>query len=134
MQAWNLHEEDCEVKLVDSALSTFNEEEEKRLVGVALWCTQTSPSVRPSMSRVVAVLSGDAEVSTEITRPGYLADWKFDDVTGLMSSCSDVATKGSKTSSCYHSSASTSVVGDTEQSPREGPGLPMLNSSISEGR
>ncbi|XP_048329328.2 probable LRR receptor-like serine/threonine-protein kinase At1g56140 isoform X2 [Ziziphus jujuba] len=128
--AWNLYEENREDGLVDSSLSTFNKEEVRRLVGVALWCTQTSPSLRPSMSRVVAILSGDAEVSTEITRPGYLTDWKFDDVSILMS---DTTTKGSSTS--YHnSSASTSMVGDTVQSPVHGSALPTLSSSIKEGR
>lgn len=134
LQAWNLHEENREVELVDSALSIFNEEEVRRVIGLALWCTQTSPSLRPSMTRVVAILSGDAEVSTEITRPGYLTDWKFDDVSSLMMNISGIATKVTNTSSYYHSSASTSVAGDAELSPVEGGGVPILSSSIEEGR
>ncbi|CAL8148924.1 unnamed protein product [Prunus armeniaca] len=37
--------------------------------------------MRPSMSRVVAMLSGDIEVSTVMSKPSYLTDWDFKDVT-----------------------------------------------------
>ncbi|XP_062115770.1 probable LRR receptor-like serine/threonine-protein kinase At1g56140 isoform X2 [Humulus lupulus] len=102
--AWDLHEQGRELELVDSELSDFEEEEVKRIIGVALLCTQTSPTVRPPMSRVVAMISGDSDVSTEISRPGYLADWKFNDVSTLMSQIA----KGTN-SSFYDSCASTSV-------------------------
>ncbi|KAJ8751922.1 hypothetical protein K2173_000668 [Erythroxylum novogranatense] len=64
--AWHLHENNREVELVDSILTEFEEEELKRAVGVALLCTQTSPLLRPSMSRVIAMLSGDTEVSSMV--------------------------------------------------------------------
>ncbi|RAL42990.1 hypothetical protein DM860_009772 [Cuscuta australis] len=83
--AWNLYEEKQTHKLVDSRLSEYNEEEVKQMIGVALLCTQTSPSLRPSMSRAVTMLQGDAEVSSDISRPGYLTDWKFDDVSSIVS-------------------------------------------------
>ncbi|VFQ69945.1 unnamed protein product [Cuscuta campestris] len=83
--AWNLYEEKQTHKLVDSRLSEYNEEEVKQMIGVALLCTQTSPSLRPSMSRAVTMLLGDAEVSSDISRPGYLTDWKFDDVSSIVS-------------------------------------------------
>ncbi|GLT70791.1 hypothetical protein SLA2020_428510 [Shorea laevis] len=127
--AWHLHENNCEVDLMDSTLSEFSEEEVKRVIGVSLLCTQASPTLRPSMSRVVAMLSGDIEVSTVTSRPGYLTDWKFDDVTDLMS---DVATKGTS-GSYYNSSASTSILGDAENSPANA-SKPMLHDSIKEGR
>ncbi|XP_060670412.1 probable LRR receptor-like serine/threonine-protein kinase At1g56130 isoform X1 [Ziziphus jujuba] len=128
--AWNLYEKNREDKLVDSALLTFNKEEVKRVIRVALWCTQTSPSLRPSMSRVVAILLGDAEVSTEITRPGYLTDWKFDDMSSLMT---DSTNKGTNTS-YYNSSASTSMVGDAEKQLVYESALPKFKSSIKSGR
>jgi serine/threonine protein kinase len=88
--AWNLRECNQELELVDSNLKNFNEEEVKRVIGVALLCTQTSPNLRPSMSRVVAMLSGDIEVSNS-ARPGYLTDWKFDeDTTSFMSKQSNL--------------------------------------------
>ena len=34
------------------------------------------------MSRVVAMLAGDIEVSSVITKPNYLTDWDFRDFTG----------------------------------------------------
>ncbi|XP_063950644.1 probable LRR receptor-like serine/threonine-protein kinase At1g56140 isoform X2 [Daucus carota subsp. sativus] len=79
--AWQLHEDNRGIDLVDPSLSAFNEDEVKRLIDVALLCTQTSPTLRPPMSRVVAMLSGDVEVSTVTTKPGYLTHWTFTDIT-----------------------------------------------------
>ncbi|KAF4365631.1 hypothetical protein F8388_007464 [Cannabis sativa] len=129
--AWNLHEQGRELELVDSELSEFDEEEVKRIIGVAFLCTQTSPTMRPSMSRVVAMISGDSDVSSEISRPGYLADWKFNDVSTLMSQI----TQGTD-SSFYDSSASTSMVADA-MPPRPASGAAQPNNvhrPISEGR
>jgi hypothetical protein len=114
---------------MDSKLSKFNEEEVKRMIGVSLLCTQASPTLRPSMSRVVAMLSGDIEVSSVTSRPGYLTDWKFDDETSLLS---DVAIKGSH-ASIFNSSASTSIMGDAKNSPAN-VSKPMLDEIIKEGR
>ncbi|KAK0596094.1 hypothetical protein LWI29_012761 [Acer saccharum] len=117
--AWNLHENNRQVELVDSRLPEFNEEEVKRMIGVALLCTQTLPSLRPPMSRVVAMLCGDIEVSTVTTKPGYLTDWKYDDTTatGSFMSSTDKATIGTDTSN-YTSSTTTSmvVVAETQRS------------------
>ncbi|KAK6123874.1 hypothetical protein DH2020_042388 [Rehmannia glutinosa] len=79
--AWDCHENKREMELVDPNLSEFNEDEVQKLIGVALLCSQTSPVARPSMSRVVAMLSGDAEVPTVTTRPGYLSEWNFNDTS-----------------------------------------------------
>lgn len=57
----------------------------RRVIGVALMCTQTSPTGRPTMSRVVAMLCGDTEISRVTSRPGYLGDLKFDDITSFIS-------------------------------------------------
>ena len=65
-QAWNLREQDREIELVDSELSEFDEAEVRRIIGVAFLCTQTSPTIRPSMSRVVTMLSGNSDLGTEI--------------------------------------------------------------------
>ena len=75
------------------------------------------------MSRVVAMLSGDAEVNTVTSKPGYLTDWKFDDVTS--SFLCDIQTEGmvDGDTTPYNSTPSTStfVNPDAEHSPR-----PML--------
>nr|GMC53341.1 putative LRR receptor-like serine/threonine-protein kinase [Ipomoea batatas] len=87
--AWNLLENKREVDLVDENLSEFNEDEVKRVIGVSLLCTQTSPVFRPPMSRVVAMLSGDTEIAAATTRPSYLADWRFNDLTSFMTHIHD---------------------------------------------
>ncbi|XP_039061566.1 probable LRR receptor-like serine/threonine-protein kinase At1g56140 [Hibiscus syriacus] len=80
--AWTLHEKNRSLDLVDPNLAEFDENEALRVVMVALLCTQGSPSMRPPMSRVVSMLAGDIEVSGVITRPSYLTDWSFKDLTG----------------------------------------------------
>lgn len=74
-QAWYLLENNRELQLIDPVLSEFDEEEALRAIRVALLCTQASPFLRPPMSRVVAMLSGDAEVSIVTSKPSYLVDW-----------------------------------------------------------
>ncbi|XP_065864963.1 probable LRR receptor-like serine/threonine-protein kinase At1g56140 [Euphorbia lathyris] len=128
--AWHLHENNREQELVDPRLSEFNEEEAKRLAGIALLCTQTSHNLRPSMSRVVAMLSGDIEVSTISSRPGYLTGWNFNDTSG--SFMTDNVTGGTDTSSYNMSSSSTTIVADVDD-PRLC-SKPMLQEIIGEGR
>ncbi|KAK4839315.1 hypothetical protein QYF36_020939 [Acer negundo] len=132
--AWNLHENNRQVELVDSRLPEFNEEEVKRMIGVALLCTQTLPSLRPPMSRVVAMLCGDMEVSPVTTKPGYLTDWKYDDTSTVSSfmSSTDKATIGTENNSNFTSS-STTVVADAQRSP-ENVTKPILHDIIGDGR
>lgn len=47
------------------------------MVTVGLLCSQTSPILRPTMSRVVTMLSGDAEMTPVTTKPGYLTNWRY---------------------------------------------------------
>ncbi|KAJ4702818.1 hypothetical protein OWV82_022809 [Melia azedarach] len=79
--AWSLHENNQSLGIVDPTLTEFNENEALRLIGVALLCTQASPMMRPPMSRVVAMLTGDIEVGAVATKPSYLTDWDFKDIT-----------------------------------------------------
>ncbi|KAH9795834.1 putative LRR receptor-like serine/threonine-protein kinase [Citrus sinensis] len=79
--AWNLHENNQSLGLVDPTLTEFNDKEALRVIGVALLCTQTSPMMRPPMSRVVAMLAGDIEVGTVVSKPSYLTGWDFKDIT-----------------------------------------------------
>ncbi|XP_024157132.1 probable LRR receptor-like serine/threonine-protein kinase At1g56140 isoform X2 [Rosa chinensis] len=114
--AWVLHESKREVELVDSGLSEFDEEEVRRVINIGLLCTQTSPTLRPSMSRVVGMLSGDIEVTILTSKPGYLTDWKFDDVSSVASTMMDMPSNGINTS-LFNSTACTSLMGDAQQSP-----------------
>lgn len=96
--AWYLHETNQDVELVDQRLSKFNEEEVKRVIGVALMCTQTSPTQRPTMSRVLGMLAGDIEIGPITSKPTYLADWNFDDSSFMTSDASGTSTGFSSTS------------------------------------
>lgn len=79
--AWILHVDNKDLEIVDPTLEKFDSQEATRILGIALLCTQASPSARPPMSRVVGMLAGDIEVSTVSTKPSYLTDWDFSDIT-----------------------------------------------------
>ncbi|CAK9213211.1 unnamed protein product [Sphagnum troendelagicum] len=64
---WQLHEKKRLKDVMDPSLLegiSYSEEEALRVVTIALLCTQSEPTMRPTMTRVVAMLVGDA--STEI--------------------------------------------------------------------
>ncbi|KAJ0252554.1 Malectin domain-containing protein [Hirschfeldia incana] len=121
--AWNLHENSREVELVDQKLIEFNMEEVKRMIGIALLCTYSSHSLRPSMSRVVAMLSGDIEVSDVTSKLGYLTDMTFDETSNSSFSAFQTIDTGASTS------YSTGFV-----APKDGDHKPMLGVKINAGR
>ncbi|KAL7103216.1 hypothetical protein ACP275_08G166400 [Erythranthe tilingii] len=131
--AWNLHENGREIELVDPTLQQYDVNEVKRIIGMALLCTQASPSLRPAMSRVVAMLSGDIEVAPVTSRPGYLTDWRFDDITGSFVTNTSGSTPISADVSHMNSTTSTSVTGTSTYSPHN-PSKPMLHEIIGDGR
>ncbi|XP_052196769.1 cysteine-rich receptor-like protein kinase 2 [Diospyros lotus] len=67
-QAWKLYDSDMHLKLVDSTLdpNEYREEDVKKVIEIALMCTQSPVSLRPTMSEVVLLLS---ERSMEFRRP-----------------------------------------------------------------
>ncbi|GLJ53479.1 hypothetical protein SUGI_1140820 [Cryptomeria japonica] len=76
--AWQLHEQKRLLELMDPQLrTTYVEEEVLGVIAVALLCTQALPAMRPSMSRVVAMLTGDVEEIPVASRPGYITDWQY---------------------------------------------------------
>ncbi|KAL4591481.1 hypothetical protein LXL04_004449 [Taraxacum kok-saghyz] len=79
--SWNLYESNRSLDLVDPSLTYFIEQEATRMIGIALMCVQASPSLRPAMSRVIGMLSGDIEISPVTSKPSYLTDWDFNDTT-----------------------------------------------------
>ncbi|KAI3823240.1 hypothetical protein L1987_04673 [Smallanthus sonchifolius] len=79
--AWSLYESKRHLELVDQSLSSFDEQEATRMIGVALLCVQASPALRPAMSRVIAMLLGDAKINPVMKKPSYLTDWDFNDIT-----------------------------------------------------
>ncbi|GKV44294.1 hypothetical protein SLEP1_g51486 [Rubroshorea leprosula] len=78
--AWILYESNQSLGLVDRTLVKFDENEALRMIRVGLLCSQASPMMRPPMSRVVAMLAGDIEVSPVASKPSYL-NWNFKDIT-----------------------------------------------------
>ncbi|GFP85151.1 probable LRR receptor-like serine/threonine-protein kinase at1g56130 [Phtheirospermum japonicum] len=123
--AWNLHENGREIELVDPTLHKYDANEVRRIIGIALLCTQASPALRPPMSRVVAMLSGDIEVPLVTTRPGYLTYWEFNDATKLVSEI-DSSTLSSDISLI---NSATTTTATTVCSPVN-PAKPMLHEII----
>uniref|UniRef100_A0A0R0HU11 Protein kinase domain-containing protein n=1 Tax=Glycine max TaxID=3847 RepID=A0A0R0HU11_SOYBN len=60
-QAWKLYVRGMHLELVDKSLdpNSYDAEEVKKIIGIALMCTQSSAAMRPSMSEVVVLLSGN---------------------------------------------------------------------------
>ncbi|WOK97086.1 putative LRR receptor-like serine/threonine-protein kinase [Canna indica] len=119
--AWNLRENKNELELMDPTLSWFDETQAIQIINVGLLCIQSSPSLRPTMSRVVAMLTGDMEVSEVKSRPAYLTDWHFNDL-----------------SSNYATNTDASMVSDTIIMQSGGstvsPSTPILGEVIDDGR
>jgi predicted HAD superfamily phosphohydrolase len=75
---WDLYEEGRTLELIDPDIeSTCSKEEVLRVIEVSLLCTQVVPTMRPSMSRVVALLTGDVQVIPSASRPRYIKDWQY---------------------------------------------------------
>ncbi|EOY13840.1 Protein kinase domain - like 10 [Theobroma cacao] len=76
-QTWDLYERRELVGLVDVSLnSDFDPEEACRFLKIGLLCTQDTPKLRPSMSSVVMMLTGQKVVDEKkITKPGLISDF-----------------------------------------------------------
>ncbi|WCJ27274.1 Leucine-rich repeat transmembrane protein kinase [Euphorbia peplus] len=66
------------MELVDPRLeSKFNKEEVKRVIEVAMLCTHPSPALRPTMSRVVNMLQGTADIHELEIDPSWGDESRF---------------------------------------------------------
>ncbi|XP_010501250.1 PREDICTED: probable LRR receptor-like serine/threonine-protein kinase At1g56140 isoform X1 [Camelina sativa] len=83
--AWSLHQQQRDLEVVDPELTSFDEEEVKRVIGVAFLCTQTDHAIRPTMSRVVGMLTGDVEITEANAKPGYVSERTFENAMSFMS-------------------------------------------------
>ncbi|KAG6500056.1 cysteine-rich receptor-like protein kinase 2 [Zingiber officinale] len=72
--AWKLYERDRLMELVDESLdpSEFSPEEVKRIVKIALLCTQSAAAERPTMSEVVVMLLSQSDATPQPTRPTFI--------------------------------------------------------------
>ncbi|XP_019185429.1 PREDICTED: cysteine-rich receptor-like protein kinase 2 [Ipomoea nil] len=78
-QAWKLYENEAYLELVDKTLegNEYKAEEVKRMLEIALVCTQSPPSLRPSMSEVVIMLSSSDRpiFQNKPRRPSMISDF-----------------------------------------------------------
>lgn len=76
-RAWDLYERSELVALVDTELNgDFDAEEACRFIKIGLLCTQDNPKLRPSMSTVVRLLTGQKHLDdSKITKPGLISDF-----------------------------------------------------------
>lgn len=67
-QAWNLHDDNRLLELVDPTLRLTDEEEREvqQVIKVALLCIQNAAEKRPTMSRVVSILQNDTESEVQV--------------------------------------------------------------------
>ncbi|XP_062094642.1 probable LRR receptor-like serine/threonine-protein kinase At1g07650 isoform X2 [Humulus lupulus] len=79
------------MEVVDPKLgSKFRKEEAKRMIEVALLCTNPSPSLRPTMSMVVSMLEGQTLVRTLSLQPSVHSDQsRFQALTEYMDQLRD---------------------------------------------
>uniref|UniRef100_A0A0E0LS89 non-specific serine/threonine protein kinase n=1 Tax=Oryza punctata TaxID=4537 RepID=A0A0E0LS89_ORYPU len=94
--AWGLYEREQGIKIVDPKLDEFDSEEAFRVIYAALLCTQGSPHQRPPMSRVLAILTGDIEMTEMVTKPTYITEWQLrgGNTSYVSSNYSSVSTTG----------------------------------------
>ncbi|KAJ4981306.1 hypothetical protein NE237_032143 [Protea cynaroides] len=76
-RTWRLHERGELLGLVDTSLDgIFDAEEACRIMTIGLLCTQDSPKLRPLMSTVVKMITGEVNVDDmRITKPGLISDF-----------------------------------------------------------
>ncbi|KAK9046429.1 hypothetical protein V6N11_052316 [Hibiscus sabdariffa] len=74
--AWNMYGCGQLLELVDPSLNgDFNDEEAQKFLKIGLLCTQDMSKLRPSMSQVVKMLTGEEAVNDQnISKPGLLSD------------------------------------------------------------
>ncbi|KAL5565241.1 hypothetical protein UlMin_028405 [Ulmus minor] len=107
-RVWDLYERKELVGLVDTALNgDFDAEEACRFLKVGLICTQDTPRMRPSMSTVVKMLTGEIEVDdNKITKPGLITDF-MDLKVRSSEKTSENTNKGVETKPSYDLTLST---------------------------
>ncbi|OMO65829.1 hypothetical protein CCACVL1_21370 [Corchorus capsularis] len=103
-RTWDLYERRELVGLVDTAMNgDFDAEEACRFLKVGLLCTQDTPKLRPTMSSVVKMLTGEKNVEDRtITKPGLISDFM-----DLKVRSSEKPHTGSKYTSSYNASSSS---------------------------
>ncbi|CAH8332538.1 unnamed protein product [Eruca vesicaria subsp. sativa] len=83
------------MEIVDPVLQgDFNKKEAVRMIKVALVCTNSSPSLRPTMSEVVQMLEGEKEITQVLSDPGlYGHNWSISNLMDINTD-GDLSTSG----------------------------------------
>ena len=116
LQVWKHHETGQLLELVDISLhGDFVAEEACRYLKVGLLCTQDMPTLRPSMSTVVKMLTGDIDITDQtISRPGMLSEFMLPkDVLGKKAEPNSKLTSTTEDSGKQSESTSSSGFMDT---------------------
>jgi hypothetical protein len=73
-QAWKLYETDNLMALLDESLDPeeYRPDEVKRIMDIALLCTQSAVAARPMMSEVVVMLLTKNDPEIQPTRPTFI--------------------------------------------------------------
>ncbi|KMZ75266.1 putative Protein kinase [Zostera marina] len=94
--AWNLYDRKMALEIMDKKLTSYDEVEVTRIIRLALLCTQTSPFLRPSMSKAVTMLNGEIEIDEVTSKPSYLTEWQVRDAELSSSSYDPILTSVTK--------------------------------------
>ncbi|KAK3154728.1 hypothetical protein QOZ80_2BG0194410 [Eleusine coracana subsp. coracana] len=73
-EAWVLYKQGSLLDMVDASMEDYPKEEVLRYIRVGLACTQVTPSSRPTMRQVVAMLSGPVALHELDMRPPSFAE------------------------------------------------------------
>ncbi|OEL29308.1 putative LRR receptor-like serine/threonine-protein kinase [Dichanthelium oligosanthes] len=122
-QVWELYENGRPLDFVDPKLAEYNGDEVLRVIRAALYCTQGAPHKRPPMSKVVSVLTGDADMIEGVTKPSYITEWQVKAVGSGSFTSSLVGSSSTQPSSGVHG-------GGVEASPELGDATPVLPSAL----
>eukprot|EP00253_Pinus_taeda_P002926 PITA_02926 len=72
-RAWRLYNAERALEIMDSTLEgSYSCEEGIRVIKIGLLCTQAAPSLRPSMSRVVSMLTNEREYLPSPATPAFI--------------------------------------------------------------
>ncbi|KAM6584695.1 hypothetical protein CsatB_011697 [Cannabis sativa] len=106
-RTWHFYERKELIGLVDSSMNgDFDAEEACRFLKIGLLCTQDAPKLRPTMSTVVKMLTGEIEVyDSRITKPGLITDFM------------DLKVRGPQKTSKLHSSDSDNTTSSSYNLP-----------------
>lgn len=100
-QAWLVYEDNNLVRLIDPSLDVnYPEAEAVKFLKVGLLCVQENVRLRPIMSTVVKMLTGDVDIGdVRVSQPGLIADLMDIKLVQQMLSISSSETAGHSTAS-----------------------------------